>query len=422
MIKNKFLLISTIIAGFAVFTSCVQPNSNTDSTSTTVEVTKTNTLSLYNKREVVYNKTNTAYIDKITNYGDSLLNQQSYETFDYSGFNFETKLGTYTSKVFKIDAESTKTEEAKTTLSEESKTVIVLDNGVYKSSSEYFKYENGVKNEKAYLVNYIEALDANLSLQICNSTYSPLENDKIYSLGVKAFDTANKNNLIAEVTYYTDGAIGAAANITNRDVLKLKSVVIYEYNTDLTLKSDFKFLFEEDASTTKAGDLVASFYNYNKDIYDDNCTMKEMYSAHVSNAYTLFDKNNTAPDLSNLTFDELPTQYECFSYDEYGTDNKMYKVLDVINNDQWDVESKITYSYAPMPGSKTDYYPCISETWTKKGGQGENTTVLEKIMETRKNYTKDKDGVLYLNEIMYVDKNKYSASSENGKDKINMGN
>lgn len=401
--KNKFVFLCLILT-FALAVSCKHDTGSDTPKEEVVVISGTaKSMALMQKTKYVFNGTNKAYYDKIINYGDSYDYPVSYEIFDYSGFNLTSQTGTFKSTV--------SSDEAGKNISESSTVTIEYveaaggNPAYYARTAEFFKYTNGAKEAKAYMVEYSTAEDKDFNRPTKNMVYSP-KDDSITSL----LQYGYKNGLpLYEFDFYTSGLRGDKTGITGK--IKYKTMKIYN-NDETKSRCDNVVILTFEEDTTANPDIHCSYecYDYDDDVYK-NYFLKRTYSAVMKNGYaTLFNADGTynesaLPDDDD--FSELPSSYEGVKYKEYGS--KEYPVVYSKMNEEWEIETQIKKSYAKRPDSD-DYYECESRTYSKKEGQGEDAIVLQEYTRTKNYYSVDSDGVLTLVETLLAEKSKYGSS------------
>lgn len=429
--KNKFLLISVLILAFALSVSCkhkvnpaeegnptdtVDPagtggssggsqpsggNGDSPSTDGNDETIKYNgtlsSMTLMQKTEYVFNKEHPDYYDQIINFGNSYDSEQSYETFDYTDYDFDTKLGKYASKVFDDEEGKTVLEESVVTIEKVAAEGETPEH--YSKTAEYFKYNNGAKEAKAYMVEYSEAEDVDFTRK---TLYQVKENDSVKSYSKAGYDEDKLP--LYEVEFYPDST-----------TKKIKSLKMYD--NDKVFKrceSVLTMNFEEDPVNNPDVYCTMEFFEYE----DDSCSdyiLRRFYSAVMINGYNTLFPDGTFNDKAVLgedDFDELPSSYEGRKYSKYN--GKEYPVIVTYMNENWEVENQIKNSYAKRPDSE-DYYECESRTYSRKSGQDENAIIMEEDTRTKRTYSyktnaKNGEKVLSVNELIYANKAKYGSS------------
>jgi len=383
---------------FSMITSC-KPASNPSEVEEVKYTGTVSSMTLMQKTEYVFNKEHPAYYDKIINFGNSYDAEESYEFFDYSDFDFDTKTGKYVSKV---------TDDAKGTIVLEESVVIIekvaetaSNPEYYVKTAGYFKYTDGVKEEKAYTVEYSEAEDADFARKTMYKVYSPKDNDSVMTYTRTGYDEYKLP--LYEAEFYPGKS-------TEK---KMKSLKVYQNDSVLKrCESVLSMVFDENPAQYPDVYCTMEFFEYE----DDTCSdyiLRRFYSAVMKNGYNTlfpggsFDSFDEDAALDEDDFDDLPSSYEGRKYTKYN--GKEYPVIITSMNENWEVENQVKKSYAKIPDS-SDYYECESTTLSKKSAQGENVIALKEDTRTKRTYAKNKEGILSVCELIYGDKDKYGSS------------
>lgn len=412
MIKEKrfmknIILVSSLFMALIVITSCSHPSSGGSSDTTSEDTTVStyvNQLSQSSKKVYIYKDVEGKYFEQIYTYNPGEASVATIETFNYTTYDSSAKTGTYTSEVKTADT-------VPKTLGKSS--VTVINNGSkYEKTISYSKISNGV--EEKYLESIEIAEDKDFSRVTFRVVYAPNESNAIKELVVREYDDSTLLPSV-ECKYYVDDIfMSDTFDLSNA---ALKEVVLYEYDNN---KPKMVISFGIDKNATDDSNIIVCVSYYTYVDYEEDYITKSVNTAICSNYGILKGIIGGTKDTTDLIFDELPSYNEAVTYKDFEVNGseKSFPVVIATTNSDWEIERKITYSYAKMPkmtnsiSEVENYYPCDETIWSRKVGEDSSTIILEKIYNKKQEYFKNSNGKLCLREQIYLDKSKYATTTD----------